>query len=102
MNALLRLGGSDHRLAPRPALCGQSTRPRLPVVAREISRLGLLSGYLALGLVFLDLFAVPFWASEVSAILPTDSVIRIHPKNPRYFLWKGGPTILVASRLNAG
>jgi hypothetical protein len=27
----------------------------------------------------------------------TDGLLRVHPENPRYFLWRGRPTVLVAS-----
>lgn len=46
-------------------------------------------------LVWLLLFA-PTSSWAVESVTP-DGVLCVHPQNPRYFLWRGRPTVLVAS-----
>jgi hypothetical protein len=38
-----------------------------------------------------------FFARLAEAIAPHRGPIRLHPDNPRYFLWRGKPTVLITS-----
>jgi len=38
-----------------------------------------------------------FFARLAEAVSPQPVPIRLHPENPRYFLWRGKPTVLISS-----
>jgi len=44
------------------------------------------------------LFAPPLWAKETPAVAP----ISLHPQNPKYFLFRGKPLVLVAATEHYG